>query len=271
MRISVLIAAALIAAAPAIAQTPEQRAELEIAAERGRLLAVLDRTAARATRAMLGEVTGADREAIEGYVIEPGADGEAGAVVTFYGSGADGPVALYRAAIARDGSVAGEAHAAGQRPALTPVQRRMAAAREAALALGRSPCEAEVFNAFVLPLADADAPAEVYLLSPQTRRDAYPAGGHYRATFDAEGGLVAEEAVAGPCAPLPLEGTGTATLATDEALPREIHMYLALKTGRRLAVTAEGREWRVDATGIAPAGADDDAERVRARDRDSGR
>lgn len=268
-----LFAAALLLAGPAIAQTADERAELESAAERGRALAVLDRAAQRATQDLLAKIADPVAAGVEGYVIEPDASGASGAIVTFYAAGGAGPVALYRGTIARDGSIAGELFEEDARPALTPVQRRMAEAREAAEALDRTPCGIDMFNSFVLPVTTAEAPAEVYLLSPQTERARFPSGGHYHVTFGADGSLLDSEALAEQCDTIDLAADQPAVEA-DGALPNALHMFIAAKTGKRLNVTAGGRTWLVDVTGIALAPADRadaDAAALRTQGSETGR
>ncbi|MFN3944235.1 MAG: hypothetical protein ACK4K7_04840 [Allosphingosinicella sp.] len=254
-RFAAAAALALVAAMPAAAQTEAEQAQIAAAVERGRLLYALDRAAALATRDMFGRIENPEDAGIDGFVIVP--EGQDLAII-FYGAGADGPEAIYRG-IFRGGRIAeATVHPEGERPALSAVQRRMAAARAAAGRANRQSCAQDApFNVTVIPPEADDAPLEVYLFTPQTQRGRFPAGGHHRVVYTGDAVPAEERAFASGCQLLSAEGA-VAGIETEalylthplDPVPTEVHMFLSLWTGKPLIVGAGGRSWRVDRDGI---------------------
>jgi hypothetical protein len=243
------------AAAPARAAqaeptiTAEQRSALIAAVERGRLLFELARASQLTTRDMLARIGDPAAAGVAGWVALPG---QGGTIVTYYADGPDGPVAVYRARVETAQVADPEVFAAGARPALGAVERRMAAARAAVAAVERQPCGPD-FNVIVIPPAAADAPIDVYKLSPQTRRDHYPLGGHFRATVAADGSVGAIRGFTNRCLDLEtgveLAGRPQRPIAVThllDPLPTEIHVFLSLWMNRPLVVaTGERSLWTV--------------------------
>ena len=260
-------------AAPRIvpAPTAEERARLVAAAERGRLLFELARAAQLTTQDMLARLPDPNAAGIKGWVATP--EGNAMTVI-YYADGADGPVAVYRGQIAGGRIAARDVFTGADRPALTATQRRMAAARTAVEGLETRPCSGD-FNVFVIPPASAEAPLEVYKLSPQPARGQFPLGGHFLATVAPDGSVASTRAFTNRCLDItaPAEATRLAGAPTPppvavthllDPLPTEIHVFLSLWMNRpmlvatgnpdRLWTIARGRIGLVGAAQTPPPG-----------------
>ena len=85
--------------APALAQTPDERARLDWAEQRGRLLYEVDRAAWVTTDDLRRRVPDLRSSGIRGWIVER--DG-AGYAVTFYAGEGDTRVAAYRARVANN-------------------------------------------------------------------------------------------------------------------------------------------------------------------------
>lgn len=242
---SILIAASMLAAAPALAQKPAaappapppspaaERAAIAFAEGRGRLLYGLDRAAWVATDDFVALMPDFEAQGARGYIVERAGDGF---TVTFYGGPADALVAFYRGDV-RDHSMSGrEVFPPSARPALTAGQRRLVAARDAAATAARGrPCGNRPFNSAVVPPAAADEPIDVYLMTPQASRDQWPMGGHYRLTIAADGSVSNERAFTNTClvvsgGPVPPGATPVGMGVTHllDPVPTEIHVFTAL-------------------------------------------
>lgn len=250
---------------PAAAQRPAgpltraERAELDAAARRGRLLAAIDHAGRLATQDMLSRVSDPAGAGIAGWLAEP----EGNAVsVTFYAEGAAGapPAAVYRASILGGRVTSREIFLAGNRPPLGAHLARMAAARRATEALDHRPCAGDAFNVLVVPPAAPDAPIDVYQISPQTARGHYPFGGHFKSTIAPDGSVAAQRGFSNACldveAAAPAAGAQPAPLALThllDPLPTELHVYLSIWTGHPLVVVAGDpqRLFAVTGEGIA--------------------
>ncbi|HZF95481.1 MAG TPA: hypothetical protein VEZ20_11495, partial [Allosphingosinicella sp.] len=213
------------------------------------------------TQDMLARVTNPSGAGIAGWVATPEANGTM--TVVYYAETPAGPVAVYRGQVAGNRIASRDVFTGADRPALTPVQRRMAAARAAVANLDRQPCGG-TFNVFAIPPAAADGAVEVYKLSPQTQRGKYPLGGHFLATVAADGTVSAPRAFTNRCvdldAPTELAGTQPRPLAVThllDPLPTEIHVFLSLWMNRPLLVATGEPErlWTVSRGRIGMVGA----------------
>lgn len=245
------------AAGPAPPLTQAEIAELGQTVERGRLLIAIARAGLIATQDMLSRVPDPAGAGIAGWLAEPEGNGMA---VTFYGDGAEGPMAVFRATVLGTRVTSRQVFLVGDRPALNPVQARMAAARATAATLEQRPCAGDQFNYLIVPAASADAPVEIYRMTPQTERRRFPLGGHFKATVAADGSVSENRGFANSCmnleAPPVATGQQPRPLAVTHLLdpmPTEIHMFAAQMTGRPLmVVTGEPqRVWLVTNERIA--------------------
>ncbi|HYI64632.1 MAG TPA: hypothetical protein VEW71_07080 [Allosphingosinicella sp.] len=222
--------------------TRAQRAELEAAAARGRLLGVIARAGIVATQDMLSRVSDPDGAGIAGWIAEPEGNGVA---VTFYADSDAGPVMVYRVNILGGRIQGRQVHLTGARPPLNPIQARMAAARAATAGLDHQVCGGADFNALVVPPTAPDGPIDVYQISPQSARGRFPVGGHYRTSVAADGSVIASRGFTNAClevaAAPPAAGAQPAPVAVThllDPLPTEIHVFLAIWTGHPLVVVA---------------------------------
>jgi hypothetical protein len=240
--------------------TRAQIAQLAASTARGRLMNAIARAGLIATQDMLARVPDPEAAGIAGWIAEPEGNSM---TVTFYAEGADGaaPVVVHRSNILGNRVVSREVFLTGPRPSLSPLAARMAAARHATDSLPNQACGSAPFNVFVIPPATADGPIDVYQISPQTRRGYYPVGGHFRTTVAADGSVGESHPIANACLELavpelpagtPPRPLGAITHLRDP-LPTEIHVFLALWTGRPLIIVADDpqRLFAVTGEGIA--------------------
>ena len=231
------------AAGPPPPLTAEQRSGLQGSVGRGRQLAAIAVAGQIATRDMLSRIDDPDGAGIAGWLAEPQGNGMS---VTFYGEEADRPVAIYRATVLGGRVTAYDVFPAGARPALTPVQARMAAARAAAEAQEHRACSLQGFNYLVVPPEGPRGAVEVYQVSAQSRRGRYPFGGHFRTRIPAAGEAEAR-GFTNACVEVDVAETPAGERPRPiglthllDPVPTEIHVFLSIWTGRPLLV-ATGR------------------------------
>jgi hypothetical protein len=231
--------------------TRAQQAELTAAGQRGQLLIALARAGIIGTQDMLSRVSDPEGAGIAGWIAMPEGNGMK---IIFYARGESGPIAVYRADILGGRVTSRDVFLGADRPALNPLEARMAAARDATDALENQACGNQPFNVFVIPPASASAPVTVYQLSPATQRDHFPLGGHFRSTVAADGTVGETHRFAEGCSDLVAPATpagqapeAVSVAAPNDALPNEIHVFLSLWSGRPLRVAAGDppREFRV--------------------------
>lgn len=250
-----LILLAFCLAAPASAQTPEERARLDWALQRGRLLFEIDRAAWVTTDDLQERVRDLANQGVRGWTVERDGNGYG---VTYYAGEGDARVAVYRGRVENRRVVSREIFPPGSRPLLTPVQRRLADARGAIGRMGRRPCTAAPFNSAVIPPDTPDGPIDVYALTAQTEARMFPFGGHFRATLSPAGEILAQRDFTRACINMPTDsgrGGRTAGLMITHLLdkvPTEIHVFMAIWTGLPIYVgTADPqRVWEVTGTSV---------------------
>ena len=236
--------------APPLTRT--ELAALDRTAERGRLLIAIARAGILATQDMLTRISDPEGAGISGWIAEP--EGNALDRHLLCGHGDPDSKAVYRANVLGGRVVSREIFLGPDRPALTPLQARMAAARAATEGLDHRACTAQPFNVFVVPPASASAPIDVYQVTaadparPLSARRQLP-------DDDRADGTVAESRgftnacldleAAAPTAGQPARPIGVTHLL--DRTPTEIHVFLALWSGHPLLVaTGEpSRIWQV--------------------------
>jgi hypothetical protein len=253
MRRFAIIAAFLLLIAlsvPAPAQDAQEGAQIAFAIERGRLLFEIDRAAWVATDDATARLRGAAGAGLRGYIVE--ADG-AGFAVTFFGGPQDAPVAYYRGRVANRRVTGGEVFPAAARPPLTAAQRRLAGLREVAARLDHRPCGGAQFNMAAIPPATPDGAIDLYLLTPQTRNDAWPFGGHYRVTVNADGSVASSRAFTNSCLNLapPRDAIFIGVTHLLDPVPTEIHVFTALSSGHTVLVAAGERLFQIEGDRIS--------------------
>jgi hypothetical protein len=233
------------------AQSPEERARLTWAEQRGQTLFEIDRAAWVTTDDLAARVADHRNTGLRGWTVER--DGNGYVVVYYVGEGA-ARAALYRGRVENNRVVSGEVFPEGSRPLLTAVQRRIADARDAIPRLDRQPCTASPFNVAVIPPETPDAAIDVYALSAQVDADVFPFGGHFRATLSPSGEIAAQRAFTNACLNMPRQQNGQGTPAAFmithllDPIPTEIHVFLSIWAQLPVFVgTANPRRlWEVD-------------------------
>lgn len=237
-------------AVPVAAQSPDERARLDWALQRGRLLFDIDRAAWVTTDDLQARVHDFRTLGIRGWTVERDGNGYA---VTYYVGEGDARVAVYRGRVVNRRVVSREVFAEGARPALTPLERRLADARGAVARMGKTPCTPAPFNAAVIPPDTPDGPIDVYALSAQTQNGVFPFGGHFRATLSATGEIVSQRDFTRSCINLSTsearQARAVALVITHllDPVPTEIHVYLSIWTGMPVFVGTHDpqRVWNV--------------------------
>ncbi len=252
--IAVLLA--LLLAVPSLAQSREERQRLDWIAARGQLLFDIDRAAWVTTDDLQAHVDRAHQNLIRGWTVER--DGSGFSVIYYAGEG-DARAALYRARVENRRVVSREIFRDGQRPVLTPLQRRLADARNAIGRFGEQPCTNAPFNAAIIPPETPDGPIDVYALSAQTEANNFPFGGHFRATLAADGTLSGKRGFMRSCfnAPRPEPGpngerpVGMMLTHLLDPTPTEIHVFMSIWIGMPVYVgTTDRRVWAVEGNRI---------------------
>lgn len=240
------------AAAPAVAQSPAEKAMLKQAGERGRLLFELDRAAWVTTDDMLKRFGRRDMP-IKGWVVER--DGAEGYRVTYFGDGSAGPVAWYVGRVRRGRLVDGQVFPEDARPALTAAQLRLRQAVDSARAFtGYRPCTPARFNVAVVPPESPDGPVDAYLLSAQPSTNVYPVGGHYRLRIGPDGKIIEHRRFMNSCMNVDASDKGGATAAALvlnhllDPVPTEIHVWTSLAMRKPIFVGTDSppRIWSVE-------------------------
>ena len=242
----------VVGAVPAAAQNARERAAIDFALQRGRLLYAIDRAAWVATDDMMAQMPDWRSAGLRGYIVERDGTGYS---VSFYGGPEPAPVAFYRGRVENHRIVSREVFGAAARPALTPFQRRLVAARDLVARSTRNrACGRAPFNSAVIPPETPDGPIDVYLLTPQATDREFPFGGHFRATVTAEGRVTGERAFTNSCLTMPAPPPG-AFLGVSHMLdpvPTEIHVFtsLAARAPVFVAIVRPERVYEVSGEGV---------------------
>ncbi|MCW3838141.1 hypothetical protein ACFQ1E_19445 [Sphingomonas canadensis] len=262
-------AALLLAPLPAVAQAQPAPApaaapsasvpEVKAALERGERLYYYDFASALATDDYLAKAPGG-RQQVRGWIVEgPPQD----TVVSFYGDGADGPRILYSARFDRGRPVSSHLAAEGEQQPLTPAQKALAAARDAAaVAIAQAkvqPCGAPYFNALPLAGERPGDPVRVYFLSPRALEKSVPGGGHYVIEVPPDGVPRTIHGFSDICIELPVTAPGGGPVQAlgiahrVDLMPTEIDAYLTLLSALpSRIVTADRTAWILEIANGAP-------------------
>lgn len=256
MRILVLalaLCASLFANAPAWAQTSEAEA-LARASARGQLIYDFDKAAWVATDALSERYASPAEAGVNGWIVESRAEG--GQTVTFYRLGVDGPAAAHVFTVVGGRVIEKRFDLSGDAGATTPVQRRMIEVRSAETPeLMR--CASAKFNTVIVPPADPAGPTDVYLLTPQTAIEVYPAGGHSLVTYEGTPPKVASSrSFTRGCLDLGTKaqrGAQPAMFFVTHLLdptPTEIHVFTSLAAQLPVFVSTSSGLWEVSGATI---------------------
>lgn len=258
-----LLALAALLAAPALA-TPSaaQLAAAKQAEARGAQIYAYDQAAWHATDAWQEERSKYDLSAgdmadlgLKGYIVEPAEDDML--LTTFFGIGKDGKRFAHARYWVRGSTVLrGGFVKRGEDNSLSPLAMRLIDAREAALAQAIkdqiSLCSRSSPNFVVLP-PGADGIISAYILTSTTVDGIYPAGGHFRYDYGAQGKLVAQRPFMKSCFPIdtrPKDGKAPVGIGLTHLLdpqPTEIHVFVSYNIPVPLYVMTQPNKevWRV--------------------------
>lgn len=214
---------------------------------RGDLLYAYDQSAWHVTDAALKAIPKESISLLRGYVVTPAPGGYR---TTFYGGELGSHFRVYTAIWSNRSIVQPELLAADKRVPVTADEERMIAAKT--IALGRlgelQNCSNGKLNSAVVPGATPQDPVSVYIMTPSTRNNAIPMGGHHRIDVK-DGAVVASRKFTNSCIELERpqgaskKGAPVAMFITHllDPVPTEIHafavqsvglpMYVAMKDG----------------------------------------
>lgn len=215
----------------AVAAQPAQ-AELDAVGARGRLLWEYDQAAWHSTDRMRAKLPNPER-VLRGFIVEPVPGGHR---AIYYGLNGREAYPVYTADVRGGRVIADGVVPEGARTPLNPTLQRMIQAREVAAGSGYRPCGAQTFNTVVIAPVNASEPIDVYLLTPQPARDAFPFGGHYRVRVDAAGRIASKRGFARSCLTMPKPSRGPGGekpvgMVVSHLLdphPTEIHVFNSL-------------------------------------------
>lgn len=237
-----LLAACLLCANAAIAQTTEQSAAIESAERIGRELYEHDRAAWLATDAMLAELGQEARGRVRGWITER--EGES--VVVLFVADGEPLTSIYRAVL-RDNALAEQGSTAEP---LNEAQVRLYRARQVAARLP-VPCSGR-YNS--VTIRSSDETADVYLMPATTENDVVRVGGFQRVAVNLATGEVAEtESFSRSCLELSRDMSRQGARAAGlffthllSATPTETHVFLNLSQRLPLFVGAGGGVWQIN-------------------------
>ncbi|MDB5693017.1 MAG: hypothetical protein JWO81_2080 [Alphaproteobacteria bacterium] len=255
-------AAPATASAPAPAISSADQGAIGLAVDRGALIYAYDQAAWHGTDDARAKLP--DLSASGGWIV----DGPANAPeLVFYDKDAADPHAVYVADF-RDGKlVSSRVIGPSDDRTLSPARKAMIAAvraaREKLVAAGARACASAPFNVVVLPPSAPGGSTLVYFLTPQTKNEAVPLGGHYRVEVGPDGKAGEMRAFTHSCIDMPARGEvagvpdggklagGVVTHLLDP-VPTEIHVFSSL--GARLPLfvgtTQNRRLWAVEGSRI---------------------
>lgn len=261
MRHLVVLGAALLAAP---AQADPGGAELAAAREaesRGAEIYAYDQAAWHSTDRFQDDLKKrkwsletAQKEGFSGYVVEPA--GEGLLLATYYGVKDGKTIAMARYWVRGSKVQRGGILREGDDPALSPLALKLIEARSSAF---KTAIEQKVFlctkgnpNTVVLPpRPDGSIPA--YVMSSGVQAGVFPAGGHYRYVFDADGKLLSSRAFSKSCVnvdarAVPKKASGFGVSHLLDPQPTEVHVFVSYNVPITLFVITESNRslWEVD-------------------------
>lgn len=238
-------------AAPTAAQ-PSVDAQASANMARGDLLYAYDQSAWHVTDAALKAIPKATMNLLRGYIVTP-ADG--GYRTTFYGGEPGSHFRLYTAIWSNRAVVQPELLSPERRVPVTADEERLIAAKAIALSnLDQlQKCSSGKLNSAVIPGRTTQDPVSIYILTPSTRPNAIPMGGHYR--IDVKyGAVVSQRKFTNSCIelertlPTGKQGRPVALMISHllDPVPTEIHAFAVHAAGLPMYVaTPDGTLYSV--------------------------
>lgn len=192
---------------------------------------------------------------LKGYAVEPGQAGRL--QVTFYGERDGRRFAMARYEVDGNSFVQGGFVPADGERGLSLLLSRIIDAREKAIAAMAKPgyelCTESPPNTIALP-PQRDGSLPVYIMTSTVEANMYPAGGHFRFDFDADGKLIGQRRFMNSCFNLdysPKNGVKPEVLFLTHLLdlqPTEIHSFVSRYLPLPLGIITVGNRaiWEVD-------------------------
>ncbi len=258
-----------IAPATVMAQDADDyAAEIEAASDLGARIYAYDQAAWHATDSFFEDIEDADdldRSELRGFLVFPGA--EDGVLDTVFFGEFDGELKeAARYGVRGSDVVSGGVIAAEDRPALSQEAIRMAEARIVAASnmreLEYGICANSSANTVVFP-PDLDGNITVFILTPPSSNFAYPLGGHYRFTVNAEGELAGSRRYLNSCLAMQFGDPNSdrrpvAAMASHilDPYPTEIHFFVSHYLPIDLFVSTVHNEllWKIGAGNLIEGG-----------------
>ena len=249
-------AAAALLALPASANQPSGDAAAANAQAQalGRLVYLHDQSAWHGTDALRAEIDFADHPELRGYVVNPLDNGHLGLV--FFAEDADGFYEFARYEVAESKVVGGGLVQGEERVRLSPLLKRMVAARRAAVEEFQRRdwglCTRHAANFVALPPNEDDV-IVTYLLTSTEEAGVYPFGGHYRVDVGPKGEAVSARPFTNSCLNMELRrgpkgeepiALGVSHLMDDH--PTEIHYFQSYYVPAQVFVMIDGDVWAIE-------------------------
>jgi hypothetical protein len=257
-----LAVAAVGVAVPALADpTPTELSAAREAEARGAEMYAYDQAAWHSTDAFQVDLkkrkwdfARAGQEGFAGYIVEPAEKGRL--LATYYGVKEGKTFAMARYWVLGSKVEKGGFLKEGDDTALSPLATRLVETRkkaiDAAIEQKSFLCTKGSLNTIVLPpRGDGSIPA--YVMSSGVEAGVFPAGGHYRFVFGADGKLLSSKAFTKSCVnvdtrnmPKSAAGFGVSHLLDPQ--PTEVHAFVSYNVPIKLFVIIEASQdlWEVD-------------------------
>lgn len=229
--------ALLVAIAGAATAQPSPQAQAAANMARGDLLYAYDQSAWHVTDAALKAIPKDVIPLLRGYIVTPAPGGYR---TTFYGGEPGNHFRVYTAIWSNRVIDQPELLAADRRVPVTADEERMIAAKTLALTSLRElqKCSNGKLNSVVVPGATPQDPVSVYIMTPSTRPNAIPMGGHHRIDVK-DGAVVSSRKFTNSCIELErptaskAKGTPVAMFISHllDPVPTEIHAFAVQTVG----------------------------------------
>jgi hypothetical protein len=192
---------------------------------------------------------------VEGWVVDGPADAPH---LIFYSRDKDSPKGVYVADFRGDKLASSKVLGPRDDATLTSNQLKLIDARRRArdtmIKAGLGFCANAAPNSIILPPETPEGPYLDYFMTPQTRKESVPLGGHFLFEVSADGEVSAPRAFTKSCMEMPVKGAkkGVEALVVSHLLdptPTEVHVFTTFAAGLPIFVmtTQNNRTW---ATGI---------------------
>ncbi len=232
-------------AVPAAAQ-PSNEAQAAANMARGDLLYAYDQSAWHVTDAALKAIPKEAMSSLRGYVVTPVPNGYR---TTFYGGTPGNHYRVYTAIWSNRSIVQPELLSADRRVPVTAEEERLIAAKALALSnlADLQKCSSGRLNSAVIPGPTPQDPVSIYILTPASRANAIPMGGHHRIDVK-DGAVVSQRKFTNSCIelernlPAGKQGQPVALMISHllDPVPTEIHAFAVHSAGLPMYVSTPG-------------------------------